>query len=150
VVRLGAFADFETDAEYRERLRGFDLPADEIAKALASFRGGISVNIDEFAILADGRRLVFDRQGFSSQAYGFGGAPDPVDQWALETVESIERNVRNTVLPDDDDVAAEHDHDWWHIANCLRDLGVEASPEELMQVPYDVVLSDRLRARLSG
>jgi hypothetical protein len=127
VVRLGAFAD-----------------------TLASSRAGITVNIEEYAILADGRRLVFDRQGFTSQAFGLGGVPDPVDQWTLLTVESIERDVRNTVLPDDDDIAAEHDHDWVHIANCLRELGVDVSPEELMGLPYDVVLSDRLRARLSG
>jgi hypothetical protein len=54
------------------------------------------------------------------------------------------------VLPDDDETAAEHDHDWWHIAICLRGLGVDVSPEELMEVPYDIALSDRLRARLSA
>jgi hypothetical protein len=54
------------------------------------------------------------------------------------------------VLPDDDETAAEHDHDWWHIAICLRGLGVDVSPEELMEVRYDIALSDRLRARLSA
>lgn len=55
-----------------------------------------------------------------------------------------------TVLPDGDETAAEHEHDWSHIVICLRGLGVDVSPEELMEVPYDVVLSDRLRARLSA
>ena len=149
VVRLGAFADYETEDEYGQQLRDSPLSAAQIADALSSFRSQFSVAIEEFAILADGRRLVFDRQGFSGRAFGFGGEPDPVDQWALVTVEEVERDVLTTVLPDDDETAAEHDHDWWHIAICLRGLGVDVSAEELMELPYDVVLSDRLRARLS-
>src|ERR1700754_931651 len=87
VVRLGAFADYETEDEYREQLRDSPLSAAQIAEALASFRSQFSIAIEEFAILADGRRLVYDRQGFSGQAFGFGGAPDPIDQWAVLTVE---------------------------------------------------------------
>jgi hypothetical protein len=135
VVRLGAFADYETEDEYREHLRDSPLSTAEIAEALASFRRQFSIGIEEFAILADGRRLVFDRQGFSWRVFGFGGVSDPIDEWALLTVEEIEEGVRNTVLPDDDETAAEHDHDWWHIAICHRGLGVAVSPEELMGVP---------------
>ena len=72
----------------------------------------------------------------------------PIDQWALLTVEQIEQGVRDTVLPDDDKTAAEHAHDWWHIAICLRELGVVVSPEDLMKLPYHIVLGQRLRARL--
>jgi hypothetical protein len=129
VVRLGAFADYATEDEF------------------TSLRRQVTISIEEFAILADGRRLVFDDRGYSRQISGVDSAPDP---WSLETVESVERDVRMTVLPDDDEIAAEQDHDWPHIAACLRDLGVAVSPDELMHVPYDVVLSERLRARLSG
>ena len=94
------------------------------------------------------RRLVFDERGFSGRTLVVGDAPDPVDQWSFETVESIEQDVRNAVLPDEDETASENSHDWPHIATCLRKLGVAVSPDELMQVPYDVVLSERLRARL--
>ena len=149
VVRLGAFADYMTEDEYREDLRRSQLSAAQIADALRAFRRQLEIRIEEFAILADGRRLVFDEQGFSWGTFTL-GAPDPVDRWSHETVESIETGVRNTVLPDDDETAAEYDHDWRHIALCLRELGVAVSPDELMRVPYDVVLSERLRARLSG
>jgi hypothetical protein len=149
VVRLGAFADYETEDEYRERLHRSQLSPAEIADALRSFRRQVNVLIEEFAILADGRRLVFDDRGYSRERFALGDAADPGDPWSFETVESIERDVRTTVLPDDDRIAAEHDHDWPHIAACLRALGVTVSPDELMQVPYDVVLSERLRARLS-
>lgn len=149
VVRLGAFADYMTEDEYREELRRTQLSARQVADALRAFRRQVEIRIEEFAILADGRRLIFDEQGFSGRTFAL-GAPDPDDQWSYETVESIEAGVRNTVLPDDDEIAAEHDHDWRHIALCLRELGVAVFPDELMGIPYDVVLSERLRARLSG
>src|SRR3954462_2660795 len=44
VIRLGAFADCETEDDYRGRLQ-------------------LNVRSEEFAILADGRRLVFDERG---------------------------------------------------------------------------------------
>jgi hypothetical protein len=149
VVRLGAFADYQTEDEFREALRSSPLSAEEVIEAVEDFRSGFSIDIEEFAILADGRRLVFDERGYSGRISVSGGAPDPVDQWSFLTVESIERDVRNTVLADDDEAAAEQDHDWSHIAACLRALGVAVSLDELMRVPYDVVLSERLRARLS-
>jgi hypothetical protein len=149
VVRLGAFADYATEDEYREQLRDSPLSAAQIADALRSFRRQHSIRIEEFAILADGRRLVFAERGFSGRTSVSGDVTDPVDQWSFVTVESIERDVRNTVLPDDDETAAEHDHGWPHIAACLRALGVAVSPDELTRVPYDVVLSERLRVRLS-
>jgi hypothetical protein len=150
VVRLGAFADYETENEYRARLRDSQLSPEQIEDALKSFRRQFSVRIEEFAIVAGGRRLVFDERGFSGRMSALGDAPDPVDQWSFLTVDSIEQGVRDTVLPDDDETAAEHDHDWPHIAACLRALGIAVSPDELMRIPYDVVLSERLRKRLSA
>ncbi len=50
-VRLGAFADYKTEDEYREQLRDSPLSALQIAEALASFRRQFSIGIDEFAIL---------------------------------------------------------------------------------------------------
>ena len=87
VVRLGAFADYETEDEYLEQLTDSRLSAEQIADALSSFRSQFSIAIEEFAILADGRRLVFDRQGFSGKVFGYGGELDQIDQWALLTVE---------------------------------------------------------------
>ena len=100
VVRLGAFADYETEDEYREQSTDSPLSAEQIADALSSFRSQFSIAIEEFAILADGRRLVLDRQGFSGKVFGYGGELDQIDQWALLTVEDIDR-----ALPSDRDRA---------------------------------------------
>jgi hypothetical protein len=57
--------------------------------------------------------------------------------------------VRTTVLPDDDDTQDEHPWEW--LAGLLHDVhGVEATVEELRLLPYDVVFSERLRARVLG
>jgi len=50
------------------------------------------------------------------------------------------------VLPDDDDTQDEHPWEW--LAGLIRAHGVEATAEELRLLPYDVVFSERLRARL--
>ena len=74
------------------------------------------------------------------------GDPQPSDQWRYLTLEHLERDVRTTVLPDDDDTQDEHPWEW--LAELLHVHGVEATAEELRLVPYDVVFSERLRARL--
>jgi hypothetical protein len=65
--------------------------------------------------------------------------------WYL-TLEHLERDVRTTVLPDDDDTQDEHPWEW--LAGLIRAHGEEATAEELRLLPYDVVFSERLRARL--
>jgi hypothetical protein len=60
---------------------------------------------------------------------------------------NLERDVRTTVLPDDDDTGDEHPWEWlgWR----LHVHGVEATAEQLRLLPYDVVFSERrLRARV--
>jgi hypothetical protein len=119
--------------------------ADQIEPAVENFRPGLHFRIEEFATLSDGHRLVLtdDRDWGSSGPRG--GGPD--DLWAYETVETIESTVRNVVLPDDAEETGE-EHPWTWLAERTRALGVETTPEELRQLPYDVVLSDRLRAWL--
>ena len=68
------------------------------------------------------------------------------DQWHYLTLESLDRNVRTTVLPDDDDTQDEHPWEW--LAELLHDRGVHATVEELRLLPYDIEFSERLRARL--
>ncbi len=55
--------------------------------------------------------------------------------------------MRATVLPDDAEETGE-EHPWEWLAELLRAQGVEAPPEDLRGLPYDVEFSDRLRARL--
>ena len=61
-------------------------------------------------------------------------------------MENLERDVRTTVLPDDDDTGDEHPWEW--LVELLRVHGVQATAAELRLLPYDVVFSERLRARV--
>ncbi len=157
VVRLGAWCDLVTEEEYRTALRslvgvpveGFEavstgVTSDEVRKALEQFRRGLSFRVQEFATLDDGRRLTLhDERGF-----GVGGHPASEDPWAFLTLAGLEADVRTTVLPDDDDTGDEHPYEW--LAGLLRLHNVEASPDQLRLLPYDVVFSERLRARVAG
>jgi hypothetical protein len=166
VVGLGAWCDFVTEDEYRHQLEEqASLPdevdeeadrrhleprpavwwpgPDEIEAEIRHFRRGISFRVVEFATLANGRRLTLDE----GRGFGMSGPP-PVDLWADLTLEGLEADVRSTVLPDDDDT--QDDHDWEWLAECLRGLGAQVSPHDLQGLPYDVVFSERLRARIVG
>ena len=104
--------------------------------------------VHEFADLADGRRLTLhEERGFSGWTIATRG-PAPSDQWRGLTLEKLERDVRTTVLPDDDDTQDEHPWEW--LAGLLHVHGVEATAEELRLLPYDVVFSERLRARVAA
>jgi hypothetical protein len=142
VVRLGAWCDFVTEDEYRERLLREGWPADEVDNLVEESKPGVSFVVHEFAELADGRRLTLhEERGFTTSR---GSAPSDMS-WYL-TLEHLERDVRTTVLPDDDDTQDEHPWEW--LAGLIRAHGVEATAEELRLLPYDVVFSERLRARL--
>jgi hypothetical protein len=105
-----------------------------IAEALRHFRDGVVYRGQELAVLADGRRLPLGDER------GFGGSEE------LETLELLETDVRNTVLPDDDEPADEHPWAW--LAEQLRGHGIDLTAEQLAQLPYDVEFSRRLLARV--
>jgi hypothetical protein len=165
VVRLGAWCDFVTEDEYRQRLirDGWRAPVErqsgarahpapfapesteEVDELVDDFKRGVSFVVHEFAELADGRRLrLHEERGFTT---GLGGSA-PSDMWRYLTLEHLERDVRTTVLPDDDDTQDEHPWEW--LARLIRAHGVEATAGELSLLPYDVVFSERLRARLGS
>jgi hypothetical protein len=155
VVRLGAWCDFVTEDEYRARLlRGgwagpagstgwspafpSRVQADSVENLVEDFKRGVSFVVHEFADLTDGRRITLhEDRGFTTSA-----------QWRYLTLDDLERDVRTTVLPDDDDTQDEHPWEW--LAELLHVRGVDATAEELRLVPYDVVFSERLRARLGS
>jgi hypothetical protein len=164
VVRLGAWCDFETEDEARQRFptgaadsdAALDEPVDERAGPQPGryapyvplpgtpvlSPGGIHFRVEEFAVLADGRRIrLHAERGFSLS----GG----VDPWEGLTLENMEANVRTTVLPDDAEDTGE-DHPWDWLAALLRAQGIHASVEQLRAVPYGVEFSDRVRARVSA
>jgi hypothetical protein len=138
VVRLGAWCDFVTEDEYRQRLVRDGWPADEIEHLVEESNLGISFDVHEFAELTDGRRLTLHAErGFTTSG-----------QWRHLTLENLERDARTTVLPDDDDTEDEHPWEW--LATLLHARGVESTAEALRLLPYDVEFSERLRARLEG
>ena len=59
---------------------------------------------------------------------------------------SLEADVLTTVLPDDDETGDEHPWQW--LAERLQSHGVDAAPEQLKQLPYDVIFSRRLLVRV--
>lgn len=63
------------------------------------------------------------------------------------TVEAVERDVRNVVLPDDAELTGD-EHSWTLLAERLGAQGVEVTIEQLRRPPYDVILNQRLRACL--
>jgi hypothetical protein len=148
VVGLGAWCDFVTEHQYRQRLVRDGWPAYEVENLIEDFNRGVSFDVHEFAELADGRRLTLhEERGFSGSTRAWGG-PAPSDQWRYLTLENLERDVLTTVLPDDDDAQDEHPWEW--LAQLLHDHGVEATTEELRLLPYEVVFSERLRARVAA
>jgi hypothetical protein len=133
VVALGAWCDL--------------VPPEESAAS----PGGLSFDVHEFAMLADGRRLTLHTgRGFTSYArasYPAGNEPsDEPDPWSLMTRESVESGVRNVVLPDDDESHDEHPYGW--LSELLRQQDVDVSVEQLRRVPYRIELSDRLERHL--
>jgi hypothetical protein len=112
----------------------------------------ISVSARLDAVLDDGRRFaLLDDRGWAS-TLGGAGASAVADIWAVTREHEIAETARVVVGPDEpfggrsqDDM--ENDH-WNALADALRAHGVVAEPGELRQLPHDVVLSDRLLARL--
>ncbi len=95
----------------------------------------MDIDVHEFAVLGDGRRLVLHQErGFSTSATHM-------------TADHAERSVLTTVLPDDAEVTRE-DHPWVWLASLIRSHGVAVTPEQLKTVPYVVEFGPRLSALL--
>lgn len=154
-MALGAWCDYETVDEYQVRLGG---PADPVTSDgpavpgrcapdqadLDIFGRQLNFRVEEFATLSDGRRLTLtDDRGWGVSRRG--ASTDEL--WAGQSAASIETDLRNVVLPDDAEVTGEQ-HSWSLLAQGLRRHGVEATEEQLRRLPYEVVLSRRLLARL--
>jgi hypothetical protein len=107
----------------------------------------ISVSARQEAVLDDGRRLLLlDDRGWSSSLGGAGA--DELDIWAGMSEHEIAETTRVVVGPDEpfggrSQADMETDH-WDALAEKLRAHGVAVDASELMELPHDVVLSDRL------
>jgi hypothetical protein len=121
----------------------------------------MSVSALHEAVLEDGRRvLLLDDRGWTSSALraSWGEVPDgdssreQPDIWAVTSVEDIEETARVVVGPDEppdghsqEEMHASH---WAYVADVLRQSGVVVDAEDLKRLPHDVVLSERLLARI--
>jgi hypothetical protein len=105
----------------------------------------MSLSARHEAVLVDGRRLLLlDDRGWS--------ASGPPGIWARTSVEDIEDTARVVVGPDEpfggrshEDMEADH---WAQLTGVLRHQGVVADALDLKRLPHDVVLSERLLARV--
>ncbi len=100
VVRLGAWCDYSAES------------ADQDGRSAA-------FDVHEFAVLADGRRMTLHTE----RGFSLSGGDDP---WRYITLESLERDVRTTVLPDDDAPGDEHPWEW--LAELVRAHGISMFP----------------------
>jgi hypothetical protein len=90
------------------------------------------VGLEEYAVLAGGREVVFD----DGRGYTVGG-PHAGDEAVTDD------DIRLVLLPDDDESAAVDDRPWAWIAELLRERGVSATPEELRALPLEISIRDK-------
>lgn len=147
VSRLEASCDLVTAEEFQTQLAGTSLPPEAVAEALDQFRRGLSFRVEEFAVLTSGTHLTLhDDRGFTSQ---WSDVTPDTDPWQRLTAAHLEANVRATVLPDTDiDACTGEAHPWTALASLLTAAGVPITAEQLRDLPYDIELSTRVRARL--
>jgi hypothetical protein len=93
-----------------------------------------SVDVHEFAVLDDGRRLILHQD----RGYSGSGKPSRAHE---------ERNVLTTVLGDDAEITGE-DHPWEWLASLIQDHGVTVTSGHLEAVPYVVEFGPRLAVLL--
>jgi hypothetical protein len=108
-------------------------------------RSRLSVSARLEAELADGGRvLLLDDRGW--------GSSGPPGLWATTSADAIADTARMVVGPDEPapgrtQADARSDH-WGQLAGELQRHGASVDADQLQRLPHDVVLSERLRARL--
>jgi hypothetical protein len=97
----------------------------------------MDIDVHEFAVLDDGRRLVLHQErGFSTSATHM-------------TADHAEQSVLMTVEPDDAEVTGE-DHPWEWLASLIGNHGVVVTPLQLKTAGYVVEFGPRLSALLES
>lgn len=134
VVRIGAICDFATGAPETGPSQSF--------------------SVREFVELEDGRHVVVRELGWTTSSVRElveleGGRRVVLENAAPAraglTLDSIRQDVLNVVLPDDDAEAAVEAHPWEWLAELARQQGIAVTADELKALPYEVVLTKRLR-----
>jgi len=102
--------------------------------------------VSEFVTLEDGRRVILHAERGFTVGLRSTGKPDPGDLREHETLESLTRDVLNTVLPDDEPAA---DHPWTWLAELARARGLDVSAEDLRSLSYEVTFTDNVKRWLA-
>ncbi len=157
VARLVTHADVREDADVGGNPVSVPVDVRGWAKAPPAADGDaeprhISVSARHEAVLDDGSRLLLlDDRGWTEELRG-PGADEIDDLWALTRERDIVETARMVVGPDEPfggrsqgDMEADH---WNALVANLRAQGVVVEAGQLRQLPHEVELSDRLRARL--
>jgi hypothetical protein len=102
----------------------------------------VSVHARHEALLTDGRRvLLLDDRGWASN-----------QRWTALTVEDVERTARMVVGPDEPPDGRSREEEeaghWSHLAETLQAHRVTVDAGGLRTLPHDVVLGERLLARM--
>jgi hypothetical protein len=123
----------------------------------------MAVSARHEAVLLDGRRvLLLDDRGWTEEAFTAFHVSDASDRdsrreqqpdiWAVTSVEDIEQTARIVVGPDEPfDGSSQEDAEeghWAYLSAVLRQHGVVVDARDLSRLPHDVVLSERLLARV--
>jgi hypothetical protein len=123
------------------RVVGIGAICDVIPQRLDQARSK-SFSVSEFVMLEDGRRVILhEDRGFTIGWKSSGNSRSDEIQWH-ETLESITRNVLNTVLPDDDRCAESHPWSW--LADLARARGLNVTAQDLRGLAYEVILTDKV------
>jgi hypothetical protein len=103
-------------------------------------------SVSEFVTLEDGRRVILhEDRGFTVGLRS--SRESSADLRRYETLESLTRDVLNTVLPDDDEPA--EDHPWSWLADLARARGLNVTADDLRSLPYEVTFTDKVRRWLA-
>src|SRR3954451_16063156 len=105
-------------------------------------------------LVMDGRVIVLlDDRGWSHSVLD-AGSSGAADQWRWMTQDDVVETARTVVGPDEPADGESYDEAarmyWSYLAGVLEEHGVAASPDDLQSLPHIVVLSDRLRRRVTG
>ncbi|RHA43913.1 hypothetical protein [Cellulomonas rhizosphaerae] len=106
---------------------------------------GLAFDVDEFAMTSDAERItILDRRGF---ALALTGGRSVAENRTALTAEGLTASVLTTVLPDDAEETGD-EHRWAELAADLVGRGFDVTGASLRALPYQVVLSERIRTRL--
>jgi hypothetical protein len=105
----------------------------------------MSLSARHEAVLSDGRRvLLLGDRGW--------GASGPSNIWAYESVQGVMATARIVVGPDEPPAGRSREDEealhWAQLAEVLRQQGIAVGSWQPKQLRHDVVLSDRLLARI--